>query len=423
MNLPLNVFKFIGAHFLIFKDGDDSNKYKALDTKTGTITVNDTDCGALLNTINSSLVSGDTVAFAAGDTYSGATDFCLTGTKTRVNILGNGAELNFKIKIMGSNSHDLYGANIRYFCFNGANAGVVINNTYQVCVAHCSFSTATAGISIECDVSYSEFYKIDRCYFKNCTTAIKFKTPTGTGTGSYVNGRIQDTGFDAFSGTTTPYTFIDIQSGAEVSEGHWDNLRLWFSLDNGTGIHIAGDTSRCSWSRFYFENFVSGNTTLKAVKNESTAETACWLDNPVYGGYSFNSKYDNAVGKWIDGISSIVRESSSITVGLSNVYSTAVRFMTQSALYTGMPRIYIIAGGKFSSETLSVQFQGFSITGETSGVVTKTFTATNTGTELGILDYDTLANLDNYIVDYIEVKAKTTKATSTAVTCTVRTIK
>ena len=94
-----------------------------------------------------------------------------------------------------------------------------------------------------------------------------------------------------------------------------------------------------------------------------------------------------------------------------------------NSLYTGMPRIYIIAGGTFSSETLSVQFQGFSITGETSGVVSKTFTATNTGAELGILDYDTLANLDNYIVDYIEVKAKTTKATSTAVICTVRTIK
>ena len=77
----------------------------------------------------------------------------------------------------------------------------------------------------------------------------------------------------------------------------------------------------------------------------------------------------------------------------------------------------------FAFMTLSVQFQAVAITGETSGVVTKTFTATTSGQELGILDYDTLANLDNYIVDYIEVKAKTTKATSTAVICTVKTIK
>jgi hypothetical protein len=424
MDFMLNVFKkFSGAHYIIFKDADDANKYKALNTVTGAVTTNSTDCGALLNTLETSIVSGDVIAFASGDTYSGSTDFALTGTKQRVSFLGNGARLNFKIKLNGTATTNLGWTIIRGFYFNGSSSGIVINNAYQTDIEDCVFELCSTGISIESDNEWSEFWTIERCSFKSCTTGIKFKTPTGTGTGSYVNGRLQDCGFDAFSGTTTPYIHIDIQPGSEVNEGTWANCRFWFNIDNGTGIRVAGHTSRCSWSRFYFENYISGNTQLKAIKNEATARTTFWLDNPVFGGNPFNSKYDNAIAKGIDGISSIVREGGSPTIGLSNVYGAGLHYMTHSSLYTGMPKIYIIVGGTFSSETLSVQFQAVAITGQKSSTVTKTFTATTSGQELGIMDYDTLGNLDKNLIDYIEVRARTTRSGSTAVTCIVRTLK
>ena len=421
----LNVMKkSSGAHFILFKDADDGNKYKALNTKTGAVTTNNTDCGALLNTIKTSFVDGSTIEFSHADTFDGATDFTFP-SKQRLHIFGNGAKITgFKFVVSGTTTDLIRSATIEHFYFSGANTGIRVNNQYDIRMFRIRFDACTVGISIESDNEWSEFSKIENCSFNGCQTAILFKTPTGTGTGSYVNGRIQDTTFDTQGDTAnsaTGWKFINLQSGADVSEGVWQNLRFWCNHDNGICLDKGGFSVRCLWSRFYFESFITA-TSLVAIKEEaSSVASAYWQDIPVINGSgTFTGGYDNSVGNWYDGYGACFNQETSPTVGVGGTYGAYADLGTRSdGGASNITKIYYRYGGTFSAETVSVDIVIVGIDGTTT-TVTKTATTTSSNTEIPIADYITLSGQRGiFIPQQYKVRAKTTKSGSTAATVTV----
>lgn len=402
--------------YYIFKDG---TTYYAKNGSTTAIDASGSDPGALLNTLQSSLIDGDVIQFE-NDTYTGTTDYTNNG-KTRLQFIGNGATLSgWKIKFDGSTSLTSSRCIIHGFKFSGANAGIVIDNTSMTTVENCEFLNCSAGISFESSAKWSEIGRLSNCLFRRCTKGIVFKTPTGAGTGSYINSMIDHCFFSSSTPAdgviTTDYTFIEIQSGVQVSEGKWTNSRFWFDAGSviGIGINSTGTGTRCMIHKHYFENFSPATGTI-GIQFNSGATSLYFLGRPIFAGNgTWDTKFKNTTNVQLHGSVETFRQGHTITPSATaDTYGTVVNCVNIADV-GGLPNLYIIIGGTVgASETVTVSIDTIGYQSLLT-TVTKTYTATGTY-PLAFTDYTAFVGAGNYtIIDNFAVKAKSSGASTTA---------
>jgi hypothetical protein len=225
---------------------------------------------------------------------------------------------------------------------------------------------------------------------------------------------------------TANYTHIEVQDNAIVNEGKWTNLRLWFADPNhiGVGIDLSGDATRCQLVKPVFENF-SGVTGTIGIRYNAAADSGFYFaGRPVFtGAGTYAAKFSNASTKWALGSVSAFRESNTITIGTSGVYSTAA---TNSSIaeYAGIPSIFVTIGGTVGgSETITVELKIATTAddGTNTYTIEKTYTRAATST-LNIADYLSLTTNNHfYVMQNLQIRAKTSLA-STSATVTVGTI-
>jgi hypothetical protein len=392
---------YVGTYkYLIFKDAADANKYKARNSATGVIDFNNaTDLGAMLNAMITSLAEGDTLVFVPGS-YTGATDFVITN-KARIRMIGNGSTINgMKFRFESATGYnDTAHCIIDGFYFNGAATGLGFLDCLRPNVTNCTFDTCTVGISIGCAIQWTEAWNIRDCYWKNCTTGLQFKTPTSTGTGSYINGNLQNYFFDKT--VAGAYKHIEVQAGAEIDEGLFLQGRLWFNADSGSGIHITGTCYRLTIHRLVLEQFVASPTAINGIVfNTGAVISPYFLDRPVWSG-TFTNKILNTAALSYDSNTSTASDETQIPLGVSSVYGTTITFNINNRNINqyntpalGMPRVFIeIAGTVGLTEVLTVDISSVFVDGTSRSMNIHTFSAITAGTgiELSLFDHTRLA--------------------------------
>jgi hypothetical protein len=410
--------------YLIFKDASDANKYKARNSATGAIDfTNNTDVGALLNAMITSLSDGDTIVFVPGS-YTGATDFVLTN-KARIRMYGQGSTINsIKFRFESATGYnDTAHCVIDGFVFSGAASGLGFLDCFRPSVNNCTFDSCTVGVSIGCAIQWTEAWTIKGCYWKNCTTGLQFKTPTGTGTGSYVNGTLQDYFFDkAVAGA---FKHIEIQAGAEADECLFLQGRLWFSADSGTGIHITGTCYRLTIHRLNFESFVGSPTTTNGlVLNTGAVISPFFLDRPVWSGL-WTNKILNTAALSFDSNTATASDETQIPLGVSSAYGSTIAFNINNRNLNqyvtpavGLPRVFIeVAGTVGLTEVLTVDIASFFVDGTQRTMSLHTFSAITSGTgiELSLFDHSRLApSSGSNMLEKITARANTNLGSTSA---------
>lgn len=415
-----------GSSYLVYKDAADANKIKARNTDTGTVVATHaTDAGALLNSLHTFLVNGDTVMFET-DTYTGSTNYTNTN-RQRIHYIGNGATIQgFKFIFSGTDWLTIRGWCVfRDLYFNGgsgqgATTGVQINDSFAPTFEHCMFFYCDSAVEIGCATNFVEFAKFSNCHFSDNRKSITFKTPTGTGSGSYINSVLDHCSFNSSTvDQTANYTFIEIQDNAIVSEGKWTNLRFWFADTGhvGVGIDVSGDCTRCQLVKPVFENF-SGVTGTIGIRYNAAMDAGFHFEGrPVFmGSGSWSAKLSNANTRWTLGSVSAWRESGSVTVGVSNTYG-AVTTNSNVADFEGLPCIYATIGGTVgTTETVTIETKISTIADNGTNTYTIEKPYTRAGTYLlTIADYINLTTNNHfYIMKDMQTRAKTSLASTSA---------
>lgn len=404
--------------YLIFTDG---TTYYAKNCDTGVVDYSGTTAATVIQNAINALSDGDKLVFKRA-TYTLTTDVTISSDE-RIEVDGGGSTISGgKLKIAGTQISDAQYAKVRNFYFLGSSAGMVIDNTFAVTIEDTIFESGTVCLSVQSSNKWSEFTTLRDVRFYNCPTGIEFKTPSGTGTGSYANSRLDSVTFDY--GTTGSYEHIDVQASADVSDSAWTNLRMWFNSDNGVGINIDGDATRTKLSKPAFESFVSSPSSVKGIVIGSTGTSPYFENRPVFisADSTWTNKISNANSKSLYSSNSLFRTAhTSVTVGANNSYGSAVSIASGATYseYEGIPRIYRQLGGSFSSDTVTIEWKIVRMDGSTK-TLTTTHTATDAAvTELTFGNYVSLTD-SNYVtlMDHLEVRAKSDQA-STSVTLSV----
>jgi hypothetical protein len=418
-----------GGTFTIFKDALDANKIKARRNSTGEIVATQaSDTGALLNSVHSLLSNGDVIEFET-NSYSGTTNYTNTD-RQRIHYIGNGSQISgFKFVFSGTDWLTVRGwCTFRDFYFNGTGAasttGVSISDSFAPTFEHCLFGYMDTAVEIGCATNFAELVKFSNCHFFDIRKGIVFKTPTGTGTGSYINSVLDHVTFNsATANQTGNYTYIEVQDNAIVNEGKWTNMRLWFADTGhtGVGVDLSGDATRCQFVKPVFENF-GGVTGTIGIRYNSGADAGFhFVGRPIFiGSGTWTAKFSNASTKWTLGSVSAYRESGSVTVGTSGAYSSTTT-NNNVADFAGLPTIYHTIGGTMlPNEIITVECKITTIAADGTNSYTIEKAYTRTGTYLlSIADYISLTTNNHfYIMQDMQTRAKTSLGSTSATVTT-----
>lgn len=391
---------------------------------SGVIQYSGADAGAVINSMLSGANDHISIGFQPND-YSGQTTVLNAGVR-HVMWYGNGAQIGMKIKIKASGT-PLAAANNVFdsFTFSGTGAGLIFDSTLNCAVQNSRFFGCAEGISFESSEFWSEIWRLNNLSFNNCYKSIVFKTPTGSGTGSYVNGLMDQATFNSEATFSAPYTFLEVQDDAEISESKIIDTRWWFNAGSGIGIHMQSGSlgARTMWFKPLFENFNGGNSNI-AIKIDPTAPAMYWVGRPTFAGTSFNPNMTNSGNVHSLGSVSTWRQTATLTIpaGADTFSTSATVVSTSSDDFDGVPNVYIILGGTFAAaETVTIELTANAIHSGGTGAsfaITKTYKFTGTY-PLELTDYQSLTSAGyRYIISSITGRIKSSAASST-VTCTV----
>lgn len=403
---------------------DDEETYYA-QTQDGKILSTSDNIVTVLNEMNPSIGGigdsfqyGDSVVSFQPGHYWGAGTYSNT-SKRGVRFEGNGAvikEAKFSIGQTAVVSSQKAGfCSLHNFFFWGATAGVINESSLNTKLFECRFDSCDEALSVQSNVAWAEFLTLSDVHFNNCKKSLVFKTPTSTGTGSYINSLLLTTTFNSSTSFNpgAPYTFIEIQEGAQVNESKWFNLRLWFNsqYQQGIGIDLSGDAARCQLFKPYFENFGTAVNTIGIRYNASAVGGFFFVDRPVFAGAgTWTGKIINNSNKWMASEITTWRKTSQIAaVGTSSAYgaaSTVIDSKTIAAAVKGMPNLHIYTTGIRTDEKITVEIT-INTFSTTAPVITKVIQASGWW-PLSLADYVTaLPNDYYYMIDTITARAHT----------------
>ena len=390
--------------------------------QSGQIQYSGIDTGAVVNSMLSGCNSDITIGFQANE-YSGATNIQNNG-RANVKWYGNSARIGMKIKINSSGNVLRAGYNVfDSFHFSGTGAGMVLDNVFAPRLQNCKFDGCIEGISFESTNKWTEFWNLSNIHFNNCVKSMIFKSGgVHFGAGSYVNGLMDLVTFNTAGVMTTPFTFMEVQKTAELSEGIAIDTRWWFNDPSGIGIHMQSGSaaSRFKLVKPYFESFGGTAGTTVAILLEPSTGTF-WLDGrPVFaGGGGFAHKILNSGNTPIAGPVSNWRQATAVSIPATiNTFSSSTTVISNiNDDFEGVPNMFVVVGGTFvAGESVTAEITSNALgTGGTAATFTVTKTYAFTGTyPLEVTDYTTFAsNSYRYVIDTITTRVKSSVANST----------
>jgi hypothetical protein len=295
------------------------------------------------------------------------------------------------------------------------NSSVVIQNGFMNLFENLEFYGGQTQIRLQNTTEWSEVN-----WFRNIilnepeSAAFVFDTPTGTGTNSYANNRLDNIFINLYKSGSKG---IVVNSGAVLDNVYMSNIRIWVHADGVAGLYINGDVYNTKIYNIVFESFVQSPTSLYGIFVDSGANVIPIMIKPIFYGdwtsYIYNPYYKWTIGQVLGKSLAI-----NVPVGTNNTYGQPVYIADYLRFYGTIPspRIKITWGGTFApGETVTVKITFHYIDGGENSI---TKSATAPGSYW--LTYDDLLNLypGNNMLQYITAQAMSS-ASSTQVTVTI----
>jgi hypothetical protein len=420
--LTLNGVRSYPFTYLIRKSGAvyeciDSTHNIVFGGSDGAGTVSGTEPTPVIQAAFTNAVAGDSI-FVENRIYTLTSDITITDKKLVV--YTDGATLADKKLIIRESTTDLKRSEhsiIKGFTFSGADGGAEVDNVFLPTFEDCLFYRNNAGLTVKSSVTWTEMLQLQSVLFRDCVKGLVFKTPTGSGTGSYANSRLDTVGFSNETNIGT-YTHVEVEAGTFVHEGLWTNLRYWHGTDNGISINVLGDMTRTKLFYPVFENFIVSPSSTQGIVYGAAAGSpfivgAIWL-----GTGAWTNKISNTHGRYILGLGQTYSQNVSVPIGLSGVYGAWTTVLkTYDFALISIPRIIAVAAGSFAGgDSVQLNCRFVYVDGTTAatdiGPWLSGSTATFTDQQLMWMTKDVS------FIDHVEFQAKTDKA-STAVTMNV----
>jgi hypothetical protein len=392
--------------FLIEKRGD----LTVGQNSKGRIQYSDTDASRVIQNVFNAVSSGDTVVFKGDFTLSNDVQL---SNKGFVTLTGRAKISGGRILLYGDDWRNVWLRAIIGLRFYGSGAGVKIYGAGDyTLIDHCYFEGCSIGVEVHNTKQWCELTIIRDSHFKNCGVGIQFTTPTSPGTSSYKSSRIDHVGIELNSANQIG---INLQSGGSLYDAYWTNVNFWANADNVICIKQACNAHQGYIKGLTAESMIGSPTNITVYQIESGVTKPFYLEGFSIGG-TWTNWVNNLAGVDLFGRGQLFRETGlSVPIGLNNNYGSSVtRYHPGDYFGELHPRIKITIGGTVGSETITV-LVGFGYFDGTFAYITKTFTATGS---IWLSDDDYLNLYRNNLLRYIQFKAKTTAA-STSATCTV----
>jgi hypothetical protein len=370
--------------------------------------VSGTNASAVIQNVFNAISSGDTVVFKGDFTLSNDVQL---SNKAFVTLTGRAKISGGRILLYGDDWRNALQRAIKGLRFYGSGAGVKIYGAGDyTLIDHCYFEGCSIGVEVHNTKQWCELTIIRDSHFRNCGVGIQFTTPTSPGTNSYKASRIDHVGIELNSANQVG---INLQSGGSLYDAYWTNVNFWANADNVIGIKQACNAYQGYIKGLAAECMIGSPTNVIVYQIESGVTRPFYLEGFSVGG-TWTNWVNNLAGVDLFGRGQLFKETDlSVPIGLSGNYGTSI---TRFHDYPGMlhPKVKITIGGTVGSETITV-LVGFGYFDGTYASITKTFTATGS---IWLSDDDYLSLYRNNLLRYIQFKAKTTAA-STSATCTV----
>jgi len=294
-------------------------------------------------------------------------------------------------------------------------SSLIIQNGFMNLFENLEFYGGSIQIKIQNTSTWSEanwFRNIQM--FDPSEAAFVFDTPTGTGTNSYANNRLDNIFINL---DVQGSKGIVVNKGASLDNVYMSNIRIWANGTNIVGFYINGDVDDTKIYNIVFESFAPPSpTALYAIYVDQNATKIPIMIKPNFWG-NWTAYIYNPYSKWIVG-QVLGKSTVNVPVGTNNTYGQAVYVADYSRFHGTVPtpRIKITWGGTFASgETVTVKITFNYIDG---GQLSITKTAYAPGSYW--LTYDDLLNLypGNNMLQSIVAQAMSS-AQSTQVTVTI----
>jgi len=300
------------ASYIVYEEG---GTYYTKNGRTGQIEFSSTDASdAIQYAINN--ISSGTVFIKEG-VYDLTKDVQIAN-KSFVTVLGDNAMLrNGRIVVYGENYWRAQRNRISGIIF--VNGGVRIENAMGTRIDSCKFENCTTGIELQNTRDWTELTYMSDLYFYNCACAIVFRTPAG-GTDSYTKTMVSHVYIDMKENSVVG---IDVESGTNIGESLFANVKIWFSKDGQVGFRHNGSANGAVMYNVSFESFVSSPTSLYGIEILEHASYPPYLVKPVWLG-EFTSRIRNQYSKWLYGLGASFKDIKSIPIGVNDTYGNTV---------------------------------------------------------------------------------------------------
>ena len=387
--------------YVVFQDG---NVYKAKNQASGYLDFISSDAAEVLN---GALSQGNTVYIKSGS-YALHSDIHLYNKENakivsdNARIIGNGKTLIIKGENYTSSQNNLVSG------LTVINSTVRIENSFGTTVSNMRFLDCSKALELATSATWSEGTKIEDSHFINSTVSIVFKTPTGTGTGSYASSEIRRCFFNLLDDSVG----IVVERLAELSDSQLQDVRMWIGengfTNNQTGLLLEGSMHQTPLSGVVFESFADFPSELYAISLGETSITPPSLAVVSFLG-NWTAKIYNPFGKWISGVGAVFKqENVNIPVGLNGQYGVTQKLQLRpDTISSFKPRIQV-QGSFVSNETITVRFRLEFVDNIISASVEKTFT---NSTSVWLSDDDMLHLLPSQSIIWaiwIDAKASST---------------
>ncbi len=387
--------------YVVFQDG---KVFKAKNQASGYLDFISSDAAEVLN---GALSQGNTVYIKSGS-YALHSDIHLYNKENakivsdNARIIGNGKKLIIKGENYTSSQNNLVSG------LTVINSTVRIENSFGTTVSNMRFLDCSKALELATSATWSEGTKIEDSHFINSTVSIVFKTPTGTGTGSYASSEIRRCFFNLLDDSVG----IVVERFAELSDSQLQDVRIWIGengfTNNQTGLLLEGSMHQTPLSGVVFESFADFPSELYAISLGETSITPPSLAVVSFLG-NWTAKIYNPFGKWISGVGAVFKqENVKIPVGLNGQYGVTQKLQLRpDTISSFKPRIQV-QGSFVSNETITVRFRLEFVDNIISASVEKTFT---NSTSVWLSDDDMLRLLPSQSIIWaiwIDSKASST---------------
>ncbi len=349
----------------------DGGNYKLKNMLTGYVSEQRESASTALNAAFS---AGKSVYLNAG-IYTLIDDIYITN-KINAKLVGNNdATINgngHKIIIYG----DDYTSS-KYALISGLtiiNATVHVENSFETTIQDTLFENTSIGIEFLNSNTWSEYNKIEDCQFINATEGIAFRTPIGSGTGSYASSTIERCSFNIQDNSVG----IKVERLAEVSDSQLQAIRFWMGENehtDQTALFVDGSMYQTLLLGVVFESFTSEPVNMYAIDLGRNCDPAPIL----YGGVSFlgnwTARFHDPYNIWISAVGSVFdRENINIPVGTNNQYGASQSIECRPLKIMDFKPKIAVSGSFNHNETITVRIRIEYIDNVISTPITKTFT-------------------------------------------------